>query len=243
MASVAFGATPVVLLPSTFGFVQVEDTDVPASELPLWALRGENTAEAVRMMSFCDTGVTSGQSENFGLMPLRKIVGPMTLVISSGFTPEEKALIVEVSAEKEWPVPLTVQEGPADGVPPDGFIYVTRDLNLRVTAGAYPVIRDNVAVAGGVIVGRWLLTKYVVRHELGHVVMGLCHHNLPGIMSGLPLEDGQFTKAELDNLNMSLRLAPGTCLPGTTKMGLVCASGQASSKSSFDSRSFVLIEG
>lgn len=241
MASMAFGAAPVVLLPSTFSFVQVEDSDAPASELPLWALRGENTAEAVRMMSFCDTGVTSGQSENFGLMPIRKIAGPMTLVIGPGFAPEEKAIIVDVSAEKQWPVPLAVQEGAVDGVPPDGFIYVTRDLNLRGTAGAYPVTKNNVAVAGGVIVGRWVLTKYVMRHELGHVVMGLCHHNLPGIMSGRPLEDGQFSKAELDNANMSLLLAPNTCFPGTTQKGLVCSGGQASSKSSLDSGSFVLI--
>ncbi len=243
MASVAFSATPVVLLPSTFAFVQVEDSETSSSELPLWALRGENSVEAVRMMSFCDTGVLYA-TENFGLMPIHKIAGPMTLVIGPGFSPEEKAIIVEVSTEKEWPVPLAVQEGPVDVMPPpDGFIYISRDPNLKSLGAAYPVTKNNLAVAGGVFIGPWSFAAPLIRHELGHLVMGLCHHNLPGIMSTLPYGDGHFSKAELDNVNMASRIASGTCFPGTIQKGLVCASGQASSKSSLDSQSFVLIEG
>ncbi len=241
MASMALGATPVALLPSTFSFVQVEDSDALSSELPLWALRGENTVEAVRMMSFGDTGVLFAR-ENFGLSPIRKIAGPMTLVIGPGFSPEEKAVIFSVAAEKQWPVPLAVQEGAVDGVPPDGLVYVSRDLNLQTQGAMYPVNKDNLSVAGGVIIGRETVNEYTIRHELGHLVMGLSHHNLPGVMSGVSGNDN-FSKAELDNASMMRLLAPGTCYPGTTKTGFTCSGPKSLRELIFDLGSFVVILG
>lgn len=217
--------TPTPLL-STFTFRRVADSSAPSASLGLWDLRGKNSEEVVRMGSFCGTGVTAGAQENPGVRPVQKPAAPFRLLVSSSeFSSYDVNVMREILPEiqNQLGVPLSIELGvatPFSGAP--GVINVFRNPNFPKWWASNLVVEGGLIVSGDIFAGTGfgsavhVMTRTGFRHELGHVVLGLCHHNAEGLMSGLYTEDGLFSKAELDNIEMMRRLAPGTTYPGAS---------------------------
>lgn len=215
--------TPVNATPSAgFAFIRVEDSDAPASSLPIWGLRGKNSEEAARMMSFCGTGVTvPGAADNNGLRPLRRPAGPFRLIVGPEFSDAEFELIWKnaLVMQDELGVPLTVERGtPVPFSKVFGVINVFKNSNYDGAGAASLDVVDNLVTSGDIFWGKVGIVQMLnVRHELGHVVGGLCHHNEEGLMSGLWTKDRLLSKLERDNYNMMSRLQAGEQFPGTAK--------------------------
>ena len=204
-----------------FTFRRVANSSAPASSLDLWDLRGDNSEEAVRMMSFCGVGVTvPGAQQNAGLRPLRKPAWPFRLIVGPEFSNEEFELIKSnaLVMKDQLGVPLTVERGaPVQFSGALGVINVFKNLAYEGRAASRAHVEGNLVVSGDIYWGTsGIVSTASVRHELGHVVGGLSHHNEEGLMSGRWTDDLLFSRAELDNLEMMRRLAPGTTYPGAT---------------------------
>lgn len=202
--------TPAPDLPSTFSFVPVDDMTTPSELLPVWGLRGSNSAEAVKMMSFCGTGVIGPADENEGLRPMRKPMGPMIVVVGAGFSSSQLQTLRSGDGLGAN-VPLSFEMGEmTETAPTGGRIYVIYDP-LYTGLG-----KSATYVVGGLIVGarvtfgpRGVFTN-TFRHELGHTVLGLCHHGLPGMMSGIWPADSSLSLVERDNAYAMSKLKNGT---------------------------------
>ena len=208
-------------LPTGFSFKRVADSSAPAGLLDLWDLRGQNSEEAVRMMSFGGVGVrVIGTQENPGLRPLRKPAGPFRLIVGPEFSNEEFELI-ESSAlvmQDQLGVPLNVERGvPVQFSGSFGVINVFKHSTYEGRAASRSHVVENLVVSGDIYWGTMgAVSMASVRHELGHVVGGLSHHNEEGLMSGRWTKDLLFSRAELDNLEMMRRLSAGTMYPAAT---------------------------
>ena len=173
------------------------------------------------MMSFCGVGVTvPGAQQNAGLRPLRKPAWPFRLIVGPEFSNEEFELIKSnaLVMKDQLGVPLTVERGaPVQFSGALGVINVFKNLAYEGRAASRAHVEGNLVVSGDIYWGTsGIVSTASVRHELGHVVGGLSHHNEEGLMSGRWTDDLLFSRAELDNLEMMRRLAPGTTYPGAT---------------------------
>lgn len=213
--------TPTPLL-STFTFRRVADSSAPSSSLGLWDLRFRSSPDAVRMRAFCGTGVTGPAAENPGLRGSRKPAFPMKyLVDSRHFSREEiesfKLYLPEL--QNELGVPLTLEAGvtaPFSKTP--GVINVFHNPSYDGFVAASTHVEGGLIIAGDIFIGSkgGVITKGSFIHESGHAVVGLCHHNDPGAMSGIPTLNFRFSVPELDDIEMLRRLVPDTSFSGAS---------------------------
>lgn len=222
--------TPTPTSPSStpFTFVNVSmPASVPASGLPLWGLRGDNTAGAVKQMVFGDA---SGY-DNTGLRPLYRIDQSVELSVSSEFAGKMGEI---QSGVNSWQAltgfsmnltNITTEEPQFSVEVGDSKGY--KALTRRWVDASGRVIRAN-------IVFRSLedFSLRILMHELGHL-FGLNHHAGVGAlgMSG----GAAYSAAELDNAEMMRRLPTGTPYPSED------ASSLASSLSSGRARTETII--
>ena len=206
--------TPIQL-PSTFTFVPIEDMKVPSEQLPVWPLRGQTPAD-VQMMSFCGLGVTGPADENGGLRPMRKPMGPMIVVAGPGFS-SSQLQILQAGDGLGSNVPLSFEMGQmTEATPTGGRIYVVYDPLYTGLGKSATYVEDGLIVGARITFGPRGVFTNTFRHELGHTVLGLCHHNLPGMMSGIWPADSALSLVERDNAYAMSQLRAGTTWSGMT---------------------------
>ncbi len=203
-------ATPTPVLATSFEFKNSDDMEASPQSLSVWTLRGDNNSELVKQMNFCD--VTSGG--NSGLRALKRAEQSMTLVLPpelTGYVATFTDAAGFIGAESVASVGVSV-----DGQVVGGKIDVVIDPNdpQFTTAGVYVYSSPSGFITGGKMVFHSMdnILPKTIRHELGHVILGLCHHDYPGLM-GRPYMDTLFL-AEKDNIWVSKKVALGTRFPG-----------------------------
>lgn len=210
--------------PPSFSFVNANNVpaSTPASALPLWGIRGDNSTDFVKQMVFGDA---SGPS-NPGLHSLRRLTGNATLVYNPAQLGDKVAAKVAILQSAAALLQSVVGYQVAVGtVPVPGTVTFSIAFGPTINANGGQFSSNNDAT--GNIIGGTLtyldvdhITNYSVRHELGHA-FGLFHHNGNGVMAQQSSSFGAdgiliYSPSEVDNMTMMLRVASGTLFPGAT---------------------------
>ena len=202
-------------LPSTFEFVNVTNMSMASSDLPLWGLRGGNTSSVVKQMVFGDSSALN----NPGLRPLYRFD---QLSVKLNVSPELVGKMYELElVATAWSgltgvgMTLTTSEASPFSVEvgqTDGYGAITRRWN-----------DSSGRIVKAAVIFRSLgdFTLRTMFHELGHVA-GLYHYlGPPGALSLSESSGNAYGRAELDNVSMMMRLAPGTSYPGASDTSLL----------------------
>ncbi len=204
--------------PLAFSFMSVAGNG-SSWDLPVWALRGDNSEDLVKQLVFCDAegGTVGTQAPNVGFRTLSHLVGPTTLVIrEEDWTDSQFSMIRKLAQEMEtisgfqMVVDTKVVVGNKVSLVIDPNITHGGEIDLFSPRAGGPITTADIRILPNSSTDGF---EYVVRHELGHL-LGLCHHNFPGVMGVGNAKVHSFFPTELDNAVIMYKLPVTTPFPG-----------------------------
>ena len=182
----------------------------------LWPVNPPNSDEGIKQMVYSDTSAYN----NRGLGPMTRIDGPVSFYFDADLATNPTvvakfrtaASILEAAIGGKYAI--RVSDPVTQPMPNTAGFLIRVDSTLPSSARtSYTITRGRFTSGNITFNGLVNLTSdYYIRHEMGHVI-GLWHHEGEGMVGKYINGDYFYTKAEVDNMRMMLRITPGTLYP------------------------------